>query len=307
MKTYFKNKEILFVKFPIIFPIIYFLILYFFPQFETHLIFLTILLLAETHFGATWPFFLNKINYPHIIQKKINFILFPILIAIFCLLGFVLFKDLFLLIFFAANVYHVTRQSFGIANLYSKNSSEKILSQILIYFFNFIFFIIAFFRFYIPIIITDYLLFLNLLIVSMMFISFSYYLIKYKYSENFLIFVTGVIIFYPVCFVSNPVHAIIMGVTMHYTQYLYLTNKVNQKRENNNSNSNIIYRYNYLFIIILYSAVMSILSIFGKFDESFLKSLIVIPITGQMLHFYLDSQLWKFSEKHNRENILKYL
>ena len=71
MISYFKNKELLYVKFPIIFPIIYFLILYFFPQFETHLIFLTILFLAETHFGATWPFFLNKINYQYIIQKKL--------------------------------------------------------------------------------------------------------------------------------------------------------------------------------------------------------------------------------------------
>ena len=38
------------VKFPIIFPIIYGLILYLFPEYETELIFLTILLLAETHF-----------------------------------------------------------------------------------------------------------------------------------------------------------------------------------------------------------------------------------------------------------------
>ena len=52
---------------------------------------------------------------------------------------------------------------------------------------------------------------------------------------------------------------------------------------------------------------MSIISIFGKNDSEFLKNLIFIPITGQMLHFYLDSQLWKFSESHNRENILKYL
>ena len=43
--------------------------------------------------------------------------------------------------------------------------------------------------------------------------------------------VTGVLIFYPVCFVSNPVHAIIMGVTMHYSQYLFLTNKVLKKRK----------------------------------------------------------------------------
>ena len=52
---------------------------------------------------------------------------------------------------------------------------------------------------------------------------------------------------------------------------------------------------------------MSVLSIFGKFDNSILKHLLIIPITGQMLHFYLDSQLWKFSEKHNRENTLKHI
>ena len=40
---------------------------------------------------------------------------------------------------------------------------------------------------------------------------------------------------------------------------------------------------------------------------SFETHLIFIPITGQMLHFYLDSQLWKFSEQHNKEDILKYL
>jgi len=45
----------------------------------------------------------------------------------------------------------------------------------------------------------------------------------------------------------------------------------------------------------------------GKNDTEFLKNLIIIPITGQMLHFYLDSQIWKFSIKHNRENILRYI
>ena len=52
------------------------------------------------------------------------------------------------------------------------------------------------------------------------------YLFKFGFSENFLIFLTGCLIFYPICFVQNPVHAIIMGVTMHYTQYLYFTYKV---------------------------------------------------------------------------------
>ena len=64
------RKEVFFVKFPILFPLIYLAVLYGFPSFETHLIFLTILILAETHFGATWPFFLDKVNFPYIKQKK---------------------------------------------------------------------------------------------------------------------------------------------------------------------------------------------------------------------------------------------
>ena len=225
-------------------------------------------------------------------------------------MSFFLIKNIFLLIFFAANVYHVTRQSFGITNLYTKDLDQKKNFVNTIYIFNFIFFFIAFFRFYIPIITNDYLLTLNILIIFLLISVFIYFIYKFKFSENFLTMVTGVLIFYPVCFVSNPVHAIIMGVTMHYSQYLFLTNKVLTKRENEKislTEENFLFKNKFLITIIIYSIIMSVLSIFGKNESDFLSSLIIIPITGQMLHFYLDSQLWKFSESHNRENILKYL
>ena len=303
----FLKKEVLLVKFPIIFPLIYITILYTFPSLETHLIFLTILILAETHFGATWPFFLDKVNIPHIKQKKIELIVLPILITLFCIFGFFYFNSFFLLIFFAANMYHVTRQSYGITNLYTKNSEEKTHYTNIIYIFNFLFFIIAFFRFYMPIISPDDLLTLNIIIILAMLVIFLFELKKFSFSENFLTLITGVLIFYPVCFVGNPVHAIIMGVTMHYTQYLYLTSKVVKKRSIENNFNKKAQLYRFLLIVVIYSLIMSVLSIFGKNDSDFLKTLIFIPITGQMLHFYLDSQLWKFSESHNRENILKYL
>jgi hypothetical protein len=303
----FLKKEVFFVKFPILFPLLYLSVLYFFPSFETHLIFITILILAETHFGATWPFFLDKINIPYIIQKKVELIAVPILLTLFCIIGFFYFKNLFLLIFFAANMYHVTRQSYGIMSLYTKEALEKTHYSNVIYLFNLMFFLIALFRFYMPIIHDDILFILNLIIVTLMLIVFWFELNKFGFSENFLTLITGVLIFYPVCFVQNPVHAIIMGVTMHYSQYLFLTSKVINKRslENNLSRKSKI--YNFVLIVIIYSLIMSVLSILGKNDSEFLKTLIFIPITGQMLHFYLDSQLWKFSELHNRENILKYL
>ena len=74
-----KTSQLLLVKFPIFFPLFYGLILFFFPSYEKELILITILILAETHFGATWPFFLNKVNYPYLKEKKIELIFIPIL------------------------------------------------------------------------------------------------------------------------------------------------------------------------------------------------------------------------------------
>ena len=65
--------------------------------------------------------------------------------------------------------------------------------------------------------------------------------------------------------------------------------------------------YKFISTIILYGVVMSILSLSGKNQYDAVKALIVIPIIGQMLHFYFDSLLWKFSDPHNRENVLKHI
>ena len=299
------NLEFNLVKFPIIFPLIYGSILYLFPDLETYLIFFTILLLAETHFGATWPFFLNSTNIKFIKENRITLISFPIIIAIASLIGFLFLKPTFLLIFFAINMYHVTRQSFGVCKLYTKEISQIKYQENFIYIFNFIFFLIGFFRFYFSIIDTNLIFLLNIIIIILIFITLIIYSFRYKLSDSFYTFVTGILIFYPICFVENPVHAIIMGVTMHYTQYLYLTHKVFKGRHQDEiiqtSNST------YVVVISIYAFVMAILSIFGKSSNEILNFLIIIPIIGQMLHFYLDSQLWKFSVKHNRENILKHL
>ena len=299
------NLEFNLVKFPVIFPIIYGFILYTLPQFETILIFVTILLLAETHFGATWPFFLNKSNSSLIKKNKIYFISIPIVIIIFSILGFLFIKPTFLLIFFAVNMYHVTRQSFGICKLYSSKFHEINFQEIFIYIFNFIFFLVGFFRFYFPIIETQHLISLNIFILLFILLTVAFFIYKFKSTENVYTFITGLIIFYPICFVGNPVHSIIMGVTMHYTQYLYLTHKVYKGRSSNDTAQTSI--TNYLGMIIFYSIIMSLLSLFGKSSSEIFSQLIIIPIIGQMLHFYLDSQLWKFSNPHNRENVLAYL
>tara|TARA_B110001450_G_C17655518_1_gene495061 strand:- start:698 stop:1648 length:951 start_codon:yes stop_codon:yes gene_type:complete len=311
MKKINLDSQFLLVKFPIIFPLIYGFILFQFPNFETELIILTILLLAETHFGATWPFFINKVNSNYIKENRVALITIPIIIVALSLFGFFLVNKFFLLIFFAANMFHVTRQSFGVCKLYCRKLEENKFQELWVYLINLVFFVIGFFRFYFPIINESNFLLTNVIVAVFLLILCIYYLIKFKFSENFLTFLTGCLIFYPMCFVGNPVHAIIMGVTMHYTQYIYLTyNVYNLRKKNSNENNYSDYSYkliNYFSVIAVYAVIMTIFSLFGKADASYLKQLIIIPIIGQMLHFYLDSQLWKFSEKYNRDNTLSYL
>ena len=297
--------EFNFVKFPIIFPIIYGSILYLLPGLETYLNFFTILLLAETHFGATWPFLFNNVNAKFIKENQITLISFPIIIATASVIGFYFFKTTFLLIFFAINMYHVTRQSFGVCKLYTRKISQIKYQENFIYIFNFIFFLIGFFRFYYPVIDINQIFILNTVIIILIFLTLAIYSFKYVITDSFYTFLTGLIIFYPICFVANPVHAIIMGVTMHYTQYLYLTHKVFKGRHQDKIIQTS--KSTYIVVISVYALAMAILSLFGKSSNEILNFLIIIPIIGQMLHFYLDSQLWKFSNPHNRENVLKFI
>ena len=94
MRNYL-NAEFILVKFPLIFPLIYFIILSTKPELETLLIFFTIIILAETHFGATWPFFLNKTNFSYIKSNRTSLIIIPITIALLSLISFIFFKSIF--------------------------------------------------------------------------------------------------------------------------------------------------------------------------------------------------------------------
>jgi hypothetical protein len=304
--------DTLLLKIPIYLPILYGVILYNFDSYENLLVFVTLLLLAEPHFGATWPFFLNNKNYKYIIKNKINLIILPIIITFLSIFLFFYFQNFFYLIFLIFNFFHVTRQSIGVSKLFVKDRNELEFHSQLIIFFGFIFLIIAVLRFYLKLeLINDNLMIFNLIILSVIFLFLFYNFVKFKISENVYTLITGILIFYPICFVDKPVHGIIMGVTMHYIQYLALTYKISLKRLNDDDKilKNKTFNKNYLLIIILYGVIMAIFSLSNTqniFDTN-IGYLLIIPLTGQILHFYLDSFLWKFREEHHRDVTLKYL
>ena len=65
------------------------------------------------------------------------------------------------------------------------------------------------------------------------------------------------------------------------------------------------YYRKFVYIIILYSILMTYFSYLGRNELEILKTLIIIPITDR-LHFFIDSQIWKFSDEYIGK-VLKYL
>lgn len=302
--SYF-NKNFLLVRFPIFLPIIYFLTLKYFPDYELYLIATTLILLAEPHFAATWPIFLNKVNHPYIIKNKLQLIYGVIFVCIFSLYGFFKFQNTFLLIFFFANIFHVTRQSVGILKLYNKSKNLLEMTNTL-YLFGLFYFFIGLMRFYSPIILDKHLFILNTFVILSIFLVLLLFFIKKNQPKDLLTFLSGLIIFYPICFVDKPVHAILMGVTIHYSQYLYLTYLIDKGRNFNTASKSSL-NFKFIYIIFIYAGIMTLLTLVSKNNSEILSYLIILPITGQMLHFYIDSFIWRFSESHNRDVSLRYI
>ncbi len=299
------------IKFPIIFPIIYFFSLYMFPEHENLILFTTLLLLAEPHFGATWPFLLNIKNKEEIKNKRVIYIIFPIMLAIFSLVGFFTFYSVFILLFFTFNIFHVTRQSIGISKLFASNFEQINFQKYVIYGVNILFFIIGILRFNLTNLIQIDTFYITSFVIIVISISSIIFLIKFKDFGNLLTLITGCLIFLPICFMEKPIHALVMGVTMHYSQYLVLTLKVHEGRKKDpdikmESKNSFSYFSNFILIISIYGLFMSILAFAPNYDAT-LKNLIVIPLIGQMIHFYLDTFLWRFQEQHHRDVTYKYI
>ncbi len=101
--------------------------------------------------------------------------------------------------------------------------------------FEIIFFIIGLLRFYFNFYnIDEYNLFVTYFILIFVAITISFNFFLFRDFENTLLPLTGIIIFFPICFVEKPIHGIVMGVTMHYVKYLSITYKSCKKKEGRN-------------------------------------------------------------------------
>ena len=305
--------DLIFIKFPILFVLTYLFFLFSFPEQEQKISLLVLLILAEPHFGATWTIFMDKEMRQIAKSREFDYIQFSIFLLILSILFFIISKNIFYILFFLYNAWHVTKQSIGICKLYSSNPLEVkfqnnilCISNILIVFFGAILYLM------IGLISKETSFSIGRFFIFLTFLVFFYQLMKYKSFENSLTTFTGISIFLPSFFVSKPIHALLAGVTMHYSQYIALTLKLYlSKHKGIYSIKNVMgilfYVKGYLIWIISYGLLATSLTFIGAINKDFYSNLLILPILGQIIHFYLDGLVWQFRDPRIRETNLKHL
>ena len=212
------------ISFPAWFPFSYIFIATNYPSI-TNILFITALFLfAETHFASTWLFFFDKENWIWLKKNFYTLVFLPLYTIIFIFIIWFFEPSIILVIHYLASGWHVTKQSTGILNVYGVSS--KVYKN-LIYSISFLCLAIGLIN---PGILTSNLSLsqTNFLIISFLIIYSSIlYLDCIEKLPNILLelmpFITGLIIYIPILFFNDLATATVVGVGMHWTQYLAIT------------------------------------------------------------------------------------
>ena len=104
-----------------------------------------------------------------------------------------------------------------------------------------------------------------------------------------------------------------MGVAMHYVQYIYITKSIlNRKFEVVfKSDGKNFFRFISPAILIFYLLSYAILMMyFSNLNLDYKGEkfgIYIVPIIFQLLHFYLDMFIWRFSNEHTQKYLAPYL
>ena len=323
MKKYILSKklDLILIQFPIWIPLLFLSITNVFPD-SYKVVLILYLIFGEIHFGSTFMFFLDK-KYRELFQdEKYVFLFWPILLILFCIFFSFIFSVsavLFLILLF--NFYHVNRQSVGILKLYE---NKKIISLnnhsiFLLYIISFSLCLIGVLKFifkseqYFKYSTEISFFIVFLIIISILYIFIN--LIKSKNNDFSLLtnFSTGVLIFSPVLFCNNMIDVFAIGVGMHYMQYIAITWTVFHRKavKKKDTGDQQFIKFGSLKKIIFYLLFYSILMVyFSNLNIEYKNEQIgiyLIPILFQLMHFYVDMFIWKFSSNHTRENLNPYI
>jgi hypothetical protein len=320
-RSVFQN--IIFDWFFIIFPIwigaTYLILVNIFPVYRPFLFFSYLFIFGQSHFGATWLFFNNEGSNDWLIRNSFKLIFVPILLIVCFIIYSIYYLDSAIFLLSIVSTFHVTRQSIGIYKIYAIKTSS--FEEYLIYSSTFFWIIIGFSRFFLlpqfeKNTNIEFIYFINIILfwISIVgVITFSLFALNsnrvHKNVLHSASLATGMLMFCPVAFVELPQDATIIGVSIHWCQYLALKFKLYfiDNGENNANFKNIKQSIINGFYIILYSLLMSI--IITDYGTVFinLNYLIIIPLSFELYHFYIDAFIWRFSDAYIKEKIMEKL
>jgi hypothetical protein len=269
--------------------------------------------------------FLDSKNHQWIRKHSVKMIYIPVIIVVFTL-GIGIFDSISTALFAAnlASAFHVVNQSIGINKLFIPSRGHVLLNlcTFIISFGSLYFLGIGFFRFYSPWPLPEVLmelLCLGIIILPILCLGGLYW----KQRQNplpikcFLSTASGMMVYSPYAIVDVKEHAIAMGVGMHYCQYLALVipiylrkSKILQLQGESGNLVSTIARTFLVFgmFLMIYAATMVS---FRQWDKGFetwdFSVLILIPLVFQMLHYYYESFIWRFSNSHIRKEVGSYV
>ena len=288
------------------------IIFFAFPHYQTFLTIAILFLLAETHFGATFSIIFHKnwrqfsvSNEASDKEALIMLVIIPMLVILGLFFIFCINQDLAIGIFFIINIFHVTRQSSGILKILS-NGHIDLLDSIFLWGANAICFLEIFRVFILHLDSSTNILIIYLCVMGT---YFSGSLIFSKKQYKFLklgCMLAGFLTFSPIFFTKNILAVMVLGVSMHYCQYLYLFFRIVEGRSrtvffDRHTISNNVPKA--VFFLLFFSSFITFISV-GR--ESY-GGLIFVPMAFQMYHFITDAMIWRGSIKSNRDNILRFI
>ena len=308
---------LLLICIPLFVPISYYTLTIYLPSYNSLLFFIYLFILGETHFGATWLFFLYPNNRAWVMKNKYYSIYIPVIVIAALIILAIRSIEFVLLLILIYNFFHVTRQSTGIIKIYADRISDIKIELTYIYIANILCVAVGLFRFIIPInIVNDNLFIISCFIILVSCTYFISFLLRPRVNINIYFIasvITGIFLYTPLLFANTIQDAFAMGVGMHYSQYLALVIPINLRRLSqrdrdykiqlvSNKRNNITFLIILLYLL-LYSGIMVSLT----FSKGYLDYYYLIPVFFQLAHFYLESFIWRFSNDHVKNNVSKYI
>jgi len=279
--------------------------------------FLYLMVLGETHFAATWLFFLSPTNWDWIKARRFWLIYVPpVLILIYAALGLINI-GLAIVIGAVASGYHVTRQSIGVYRLYG--GKRRDFSEQMIYVASFGFMAIGFVRFYAaklfisPLWIdwtTTWVGPMSFLLITAIMIYMAALALRQPGMRRWFAVFTGTLMYAPYCFVAVPQDAIAIGVGMHWCQYLAINFAVYSRRNHRVSSASQNRFLAVLWpvaLIVVYGVIMALIGTAAGTKLQQTTLWLLVPLCGQLLHYYIDAFIWRFSDPHIRHEVGTYI